>query len=163
MLITAEAGLAFLGIGVSGYPSLGTGWRTSLLSRIVAIADCFVSLQMHRSARGSHVTPFEALGLMLGPLKARFHPAMLWALVQTVGFYPPGQLVELDDGTLAAVLAPNAEDLARPHVRPLIAPDGRPYAIGEVPDLKPLPKDRSVKRALRGAEYPPDDGELSAA
>ena len=140
-----------------GYPSLGEGWRTSMLSRIVSIADCFVSLQMHRSMRGSHVTPFEALGMMLGPLKARFHPAMLWALVQTVGFYPPGQLVELDDGTLAAVLAPNAEDLSRPHVRPLFAPDGRGFEPGEMPDLKPLPKERSVKRALRGAEYPTDE------
>lgn len=147
----------------SGFPSLGLDWRTSLLSRIVAIADCYVSLQMHRSARGSHVTPFEALGMMLGPLKSRFHPAMLWALVQTVGFYPPGQLVELDDGTVAAVLAPNAEDLARPHLRPAVAPDGRSYAPGEVPDFKPLPKERSVKRALRGAEYPADDSEQSAA
>jgi hypothetical protein len=141
----------------SGYPALGTDWRTSMLSRIVSTADCFVSLQMHRSLRGAHVTPYEALGMMLGPLKSRFHPAMLWALVQTVGFYPPGQLVELDDGTLAAVLAPNAADPARPHLRPLIAPDGRRYGPGEVEDFKPLPKERSVRRALRGAEYPTDE------
>lgn len=141
----------------AGYPSLEGGWRTSMLSRIVSTADCFVSLQMHRSLRGAHVTPFEALGMMLAPLKSRFHPAMLWALVQTVGFYPPGQLVEMDDGSFAVVLAPNAEDLARPHVRPLLAPDGRAYASGEVEDLKPIPKERSVKRALRGAEYPSDE------
>ena len=146
----------------SGYPSLGAGWRTSMLSRIVSTADCFVSLQMHRSMRGAHVTPFEALGMMLGPLKSRFHPAMLWALVQTLGFYPPGQLVELDDGTLAAVLAPNPEDLARPHVRPVISADGRRYEPGELPDLKPLPPDRSVKRALRGAEYPDESPEAAA-
>jgi cyclic di-GMP phosphodiesterase len=146
----------------SGYPSLGAGWHTSMLSRIVSTADCFVSLQMHRSIRGAHVTPFEALGMMLGPLKSRFHPAMLWALVQTVGFYPPGQLVELDDGSLAAVLAPNAQDLARPHVRPLFAPDGRRYAAGEAADLKPIPAARSVKRALRGAEYPTDEKNAAA-
>jgi hypothetical protein len=125
-----------------------------MLSRIVAVADCFVSLQMHRSIRGSFVTPFEALGMMLGPLKSRFHPAMLWALVQTVGFYPPGQLVELDDGTIALVLAPNKNDLARPHVRPIRAPEGRLLQPGEAPDLTPIPKERAVKRGLRGAEYP---------
>jgi hypothetical protein len=125
-----------------------------MLSRIVAVADCYVSLQMHRSLRGAFVTPFEALGMMLGPLKSRFHPAMLWALVQTVGFYPPGQMIELDDGVLAVVLAPNAEDPARPHVRLLFAPDGRRYQEGEVEDLRPIPQGRSVKRALRGAEYP---------
>jgi HD-GYP domain-containing protein (c-di-GMP phosphodiesterase class II) len=141
----------------TGYPQMGPGWHTSMLSRIISVADCFVSLQMHRSPRGAYVTPFEALGMMLGPLKSRFHPAILWALVQTIGFYPPAQLVELDDGTIALVLAPNAEDLARPHVRPLIAPDGHRLRPGEVEDLKPLPATRSVKRALRGAEYPTDE------
>ena len=145
----------------TGYPSMGNDWRTSMLSRIISTADCFVSLQMHRSLRGAHVTPFESLGMMLGPLKPRFHPAMLWALVQTVGFYPPGQLVELDDGAIAVVLAPNAQDLARPHVRPLIAPDGRRYLPDEMVDLKPLPMSRHVKRALRGAEYPKDEAEAA--
>jgi hypothetical protein len=82
---------------------------------------------------------------------------MLWALVQTVGFYPPGQLVELDDGVIAVVLAPNGQDLARPHVRPLIAADGRRYAAGEAEDLKPIPGDRSVRRALPGVEYPGEE------
>ncbi len=145
-----------------GFPALGGEWHTSLLSRIVAVADCYVSLQMHRSIRGAFVTPFEALGMMLGPLKSRFHPAMLWALVQTVGFYPPGQLVELDDGTIAVVLAPNAKDLARPNVRPLLGPDGQRHAPGETPDLVPIPKERSVKRALRGAEYPGEGEPLAA-
>jgi HD-GYP domain-containing protein (c-di-GMP phosphodiesterase class II) len=143
-----------LGPGGEGYPNLGDDWHTSMLSRIVSVADCYVSLQMHRSLRGTFVTPFEALGMMLGPLKNRFHPAMLWALVQTVGLYPPGQLVELDDGVIAVVLAPDAKDPARPCVRPLVAADGRRLAPGEMPDLKPIPSDRSVKRALRGAEYP---------
>ncbi len=145
----------------TGYPLLGADWHTSMLSRIVAVADCFVSLQMHRSPRGAYVTPFEALGMMLGPLKQRFHPAMLWALMQTVGFYPPGQLVEMDDGTIAVVLAPNANDLARPHVRPVIAPDGRRHEAGEVEDLKPIPVGRSVKRALPGVEYPTSEAEAA--
>ena len=51
------------------------------------------------------------------PLRSRFEPALLWALAQSVGFYPPGQLVELDDGRIAVVLAPNPADLERPSVR----------------------------------------------
>jgi HD-GYP domain-containing protein (c-di-GMP phosphodiesterase class II) len=145
-----------------GFPALGSDWHASMLSRIVAVADCYVSLQMHRSVRGAFVTPFEALGMMLGPLKNRFHPAMLWALVQTVGFYPPGQLVEMDDGTIAVVLAPSSKDLGRPNVRPILASDGRRLAAGEMPDLSPIPKERSVKRALRGAEYPGQDANRAA-
>jgi len=75
------------------YPDMGERWRPSILSRIVSVADCYVSLQTHRSARGSSITPYMALGMMLGPLKSRFDPALLWSLVQTVGIYPPGTVV----------------------------------------------------------------------
>jgi HD-GYP domain-containing protein (c-di-GMP phosphodiesterase class II) len=141
-----------------GYPDMGERWRPSILSRIVSVADCFVSLQTHRSARGTGVTPYMALGMMLGPLKARFDPAMLWALVQTVGIYPPGQLVLLDDDMVAAVLAPNAKDLARPHVR-IVLDANRVVLRGEPVEWRPIPADRSIVRALRPEEYPEDPGD----
>ena len=140
--------------GPDGYPALGDGWQASLMSRIVAVADCYVSLQTHRSPRGASITPHQALGMMLGPLRSRFHSGFLWALVQTVGFYPTGQLVELDDGALAVVLAPNAKDLARPHLRPLFSPARERLKAEEVVELRPLPPERSIRRALRGEEYP---------
>ncbi len=152
-----------LGPSGDGYPAIGIPWRTSMLSRIISVADCYVSLQTHRSARGALVTPYEALGMMLGPLKSRFHAAMLWALVQTVGFYPPGQLVELDDGTIAAVLAPNPEDLARPHLRVLISLSGERVPPEQAIEHRPLPADRTIRRALRGEEYPQDPGSEDAA
>jgi HD-GYP domain-containing protein (c-di-GMP phosphodiesterase class II) len=140
--------------GAAGYPALPAGWRTSLLSRIVSAADCFVSLQMHRSERGRDVTPYEALGMMLGPLAGRFDPVMLWALVHSVGFYPPGQLVELSDGRTAMVLAPNRDDLARPHVRVVMDECGVPFSPLEAKELRPLPETLSVSRALATHEYP---------
>ena len=92
--------------------------------------------------------------MMLGPLRKRFDPAMLWALVNSVGFYPPGQLVLLDDGTIAEVVAPNGADLARPHVRVIIDASGE-RVTAETPVIHhPLPPDRSVRRALNAREYP---------
>jgi HD-GYP domain-containing protein (c-di-GMP phosphodiesterase class II) len=149
--------------GADGYPELGAGWQTSMLSRIVAVADCYVSLQTHRSARGASITPHQALGMMLGPLRSRFHAAMLWALVQTVGFYPTGQLVELDDGSLALVLAPNANDLARPHLKLLFSPRRERLKPEAAVELRPLPPERSVRRALRGEEYPTEGDPQAAA
>ena len=143
-----------------GYPS-GDG-PTSMLSRIVSVADCYVSLQTHRSPRGAKVTPYEALGMMLGPLKARFQPALLWALVQTVGFYPAGQLVELDDMSLAVVLAPYEGDLARPHVRVLFDPSRNRLPADQVIELRPMPPDRSVRRPLPAHEYPADEESKAA-
>jgi HD-GYP domain-containing protein (c-di-GMP phosphodiesterase class II) len=138
----------------SGYPAVRGRWPQSVMSRLVAVADCYVSLLGHRSWRGTQTTPYQALGMMLGPLRKRFDPAMLWALVQSVGFYPPGQLVLLDDGAIAAVLAPNASDLARPHLRVVVTAEGARPPEGQPLEYRPLPKDRSVQRALRGEEYP---------
>jgi HD-GYP domain-containing protein (c-di-GMP phosphodiesterase class II) len=137
----------------SGYPRLSSHYRVSLMARLVAIADCFVSLQTHRSREGLHVAPHEALGRMLGPLHRKFDPALLWALVQTVGFYPPGQLVELDDHSVAVVLAPNRADLARPHVRIVREPNGQIVKPEEARELKPIPNDMTIRRAFPGAEY----------
>src|SRR5207247_10716549 len=109
------------GAGGEGYPALPRDWRLSLMSGIVAVADCSESLRNRRGPRGV-VTPHEALGLMLGPFQSRFDPALLWALVQAIGFYPPGQRVELEDGSVALSLAPNPQDPARPHVRLVSGP-----------------------------------------
>jgi HD-GYP domain-containing protein (c-di-GMP phosphodiesterase class II) len=137
----------------SGYPKLSPHYRVSMLGRLVAIADCFVSLQTHRSRPGLLVTPYEALGRMLGPLHSKFDPALLWALVHTVGFYPPGQLVELDDHSLAVVLSPNRDDLARPHVRIVREPNRRLVKPDEARELKPIPNDMTILRAIPGTEY----------
>ena len=137
-----------------GYPALPEGWHASRLSEIISAADCYVSLQMHRSERGRGVTPYEALGMVLGPLGADFDPALLWALVRSVGFYPPGQLVELSDGRTALVLAPDPDDLARPHVRIVLDECGVFFTAREGKELRPLPATLAVARALPAAEYP---------
>jgi len=140
-------------MGPGGYPRM-TDWSPSALSEVVGVADCFVSLQTHRSERGRSVTPFQALGMMLGPLATRFDPALLGALVHAVGLFPPGQMIELDDGALAVVLAPNAADLARPHVRLVRTGAGTPVDPAKPIEYRPLPAERSVQRALKAEEYP---------
>lgn len=140
-------------MGPAGYPRLAN-WGASVLSELVAVADCYVSLQTHRSERGRSVTPFQALGLMLGPLASRFDPALLGALVHAVGLFPPGQMVELDDGAIAVVLAPNAADLARPHLRLVRDPAGILADPLNPIEYRPLRAERSVRRSLKAEEYP---------
>ena len=140
--------------GGEGYPTLPAGWKPSLLSQIVAVADCFVSLQSRISTCAPPVSPSEALAHILGPLSTRFAPALLWALVRAVGFYPAGQIVEMDDGSIAAVLAPNAVDLARPHVRLVMSWNGTSLAPEQQIELRPVPPERFIARALKSTEYP---------
>ncbi len=148
--------------GPGGYPGLPEGWTPSVLSRLVALADCYVSLQTLRD-EGAALTPYEALGKIFGPLATRFDPALRWALIQAVGIYPPGQMVELDDGAVALVREPNRDDPARPSVRVLTDSEGRRLDSRAEFDLRPLPASRTIRRALRFEEYPRDESEGRAA
>ena len=132
------------------------------MTRIVAVADCFVSLQAPRGSLPT-VTPYQALGMMLGPLRPSFDAALLWALVESVGFYPPGQMVELDTGFIALVLATNKDDIARPHVRVVAGADREQLPPSERRELQPLPHTLSVRRALGFDEYPADPETARAA
>ena len=147
-----------MGPAGSGYPHTDPPWGPSVLSRVTSVADCYVNLITHRGERGRNMTPHKALSIMLGPLLDRFDLGVLWALVQVVGFYPPGQMVKLDDDSVALVLANNREDPARPHVRLVLHPNGRGVKAHENIEFRPLAPERSIKRALRAKEYPEDLG-----
>ncbi len=137
----------------AGYPAAMSELGPSLFSRIVSAADCYVSLLGHRSAMGRNVTPHQALGMMLGRLRSKFDAGVLWALVGALGFFPPGQQVLLDDGSVALVLAPNPDDLARPHVRVVQGARGAHDVPDPPREFRPLPAEREVRRALRTEEY----------
>jgi hypothetical protein len=55
---------------------------------------------------------------------SRFDQRLVRRFSQLLGIYPPGNLVRLDDGTLAVVLRVHAPDPARPMVRVIAGPDG---------------------------------------
>ncbi len=150
-----------MGPGGTGYPHTDPPWGPSLLSRVTSVADCYVNLLTHRSERGKGMTPYKALSIMFGPLQDRFDLGVLWALIQVVGFYPPGQMVRLDDDSVALVLAHNREDPARPHLKLVLHPNGRGVKAHESIEYRPLPPERSIKRALRAKEYPDELGASS--
>jgi len=60
-----------MGPGGTGYPHTDPPWGPSLLSRVTAVADCYVNLLTHRSERGKGMTPYKALSIMFGPLQDR--------------------------------------------------------------------------------------------
>jgi hypothetical protein len=135
-----------------------------VMAQIVAIATTYARLVSARSEAGTSVTPAQALGAVLGPLAHRFSPALRAAIVESLGYHPPGQCVELDTGEIAIVVAPGREDLARPIVRVVAGAGGRPLLPGEFKGDRweggPLPVERSIVRDLTAEETP--DIELAA-
>jgi len=146
----------------SGYPQVDQPWGQATLSRIVAVADCFDAITAHRSYSRPR-SPFEALQYLLGPSRVSFDPAVLWALVRTVGLYPAGSVMVTDSGHVVLAVSPNPEDVRRPVCRVLMHPDGTsaPDEQGQLWD--PMPPEVSVVRVLRPEEHAFNTGELLVA
>jgi hypothetical protein len=60
------------------------------------------------------------------------------------------------------VLGPNKEDVERPNVKVVARADARRITPEEAVEYRPLPKELSIKRALKSEEYPDDAGEMAA-
>ena len=147
----------------SGYPEVQGEWGQATLSRIVAAADCFDAITAHRAYHRRPRTPFEALQYMLGPSRVTFDPAVLWALVHTVGLYPAGSVLQTDTGHVAIALSPNPQDMRRPNCRVLVHPDGTPAPEEEGELWTPMPSECNVVRVLRPEEHAFATGEYLAA
>src|SRR5262249_13245842 len=107
------------------------------------------------------LSPNSALVRVIGPLRGHWHPALPVALVRALGVHPPGQYVELDDGSLARAVAPDPADPERPWVEPVADRRGLRVAPAH-PRAPPLAADRYVARALARAEWPHDPSEQPA-
>ena len=147
----------------TGYPEITQDWGQATLSRIVAVADCFDAMTAHRAYQKRPLTAFEALQYFLGPNRMMFDPAVLWALVRTVGLYPAGSLLQTASGHVVLSLSPNVSDLRRPHCRVLVNPDGTLVPEPEPVLWTPMPRDESVARVLRPEDYQAKTGDLLAA
>ena len=78
--------------------------QPSLFSRIVRIADDYDTLTRNRDD-GPLMVPPDAIALMNGASGTFYDPALLQILVNKLGLYPPGSLVELSDGRWALAMS----------------------------------------------------------
>ncbi len=76
----------------------------SLFARIIHIADDFETLTRYRSG-GPLMSPPTALAKMYASKGIEYDPALLQLFVNRVGRYPPGSVLELEDGRWVLVLS----------------------------------------------------------
>jgi len=148
---------------VTGYPEVDHEWAQATMTRIVSVADCFDAMTAHRSYHSRPRTPFEGLQYLLGPARVQFDPAVLWALVRTVGLYPAGSVLLTGSNHVVLAVSPNPDDLRRPACRVLVRPDGTPVPEDAEVTWDPMPQDESVLRVLRPEETTIDAQERLAA
>ena len=147
----------------TGYPDVSVDWGQATMSRIVAMSDCFDAITAHRAYHSRPRTAFEGLQILLGPNRVNFDPAVLWALVRTVGLYPAGTVMLTASGHIVLSTSPNGNDLMRPHGRVLLRPDGTSPSE-EAPELwEPMADSEHVQRVLKPEEHKVDTNGLLAA
>jgi hypothetical protein len=121
----------------------GPGGPPSLPGCIVRLGEDYANLLRLWPGK---ISPADALGAMAGAAGKLYHPALVQLLVNALGRYPPGTLLELEDGRSARSISPVrspatfATPLARLHDARAPSPQG-------VLDLAKGPR---VKRALPG-------------
>jgi HD-GYP domain-containing protein (c-di-GMP phosphodiesterase class II) len=115
---------------------------------VLRIADAYLTLATRRVGGMPQRTPHDALGMVLGPLAGHFHPALRAALVRAIGVHPPGQIVELDDGTVARVCAADPRDPRRSLLERMTGPGAERLESTARGQVAPLAEGRRVARAV---------------
>jgi HD-GYP domain-containing protein (c-di-GMP phosphodiesterase class II) len=99
----------------SGFPNRLAGAKIPRLARIAAIANRYDNLCNPFDLAQAR-TPSEAVAHLFRNEAGHFDPELLQLFVKTVGVYPPGCFVALDDGSIGLVVEANTADLLRPLV-----------------------------------------------
>ena len=96
----------------SGFPSGKKGVALGLAARIVAVVSHYDRLCNPASPDAKPMMPAEALKKMWVEEQSRLDPTLITALVKLLGVYPPGTIVQLNDGSLGLVVSPGKSSLA---------------------------------------------------
>lgn len=136
----------------TGYPRHLQGEATSVLARIVSIANHYDELCNPRNPAES-LTPHEALSLMFAKMRSRFDPKLLQVFIRCLGVYPPGTIVQLANGVVGMVVNVNTAKPTRPQVMIYEASVPREEAI--VVDLDQQP-DLNIVKSIRPSQVPKD-------
>lgn len=98
-----------------GFPRGLQGEQIPELARIANLAYCFERL-LKLNANGSPVSPAKALSKLYKQRGLKFPEQLVVELIQVMGVYPLGSLVELSSGEVALVLEQIAEQKLMPKV-----------------------------------------------
>ncbi len=134
----------------SGYPNRLKGDDIDSLSRILSVVNMYDNLcnPVHIA---NALTPHEALSLMYAQQRKRFDGKVLGLLVHSMGVYPPGTIVRLNNEAIGMVMTVNITKPLKPHV--MVYEEQVPKEEAMILDLA-LEEDLSISKAIRPSQLP---------
>ncbi len=136
-----------------GYPGRLAGDRIDIGARIVSVADAFEAMVSPKAYRDSMVG-YQAMKNLLSDNARRFDPDIIRAMIQSMGIYPVGSIVLMNNSVIARVIESHQDAPLRPKIRVLIDEFGNPFTMNEG-DVIDLLDNRNlfIARAIDPAEY----------
>ncbi len=136
-----------------GYPARLSGLSIDVGARIISVADAFEAMVSPKAWRDSMVG-YQAMKNLLSDNARRFDPDIIKSMIQSMGIYPVGSIVLMNNSTIARVIESHREAPLRPMIRVLIDEFAKPYTQneGEVIDLMEN-HTMFIARAIDPAEY----------
>jgi HD-GYP domain-containing protein (c-di-GMP phosphodiesterase class II) len=117
-----------------GYPRKLRGEDINLAARILAVADAYVSMINNRPHRNSMIG-YSAMKNLLNDNGSHFDPKILKVFLESMGIYPIGSIVQLNNSAIGRVIQTHPEAPLRPAVELIIDEYGNKLGEREVVDL----------------------------
>ena len=120
-----------------GYPNGLDKDSIEIGARIIAVVDAFVAMTAQKAYR-SALLGYDAMKTLLADKGRRFDYEVIKAMIQSVGVYPLGSIVLMNDTSIARVVGIAPEAPLRPLIRTLIDETGHQYPNnkGKLIDLR---------------------------
>lgn len=136
-------------INGTGYPYGLKGQEISVLSQLLSIADTY-DAQISGRCSARPIPPAQALReLYKAGTKGQYDLTLLQRLIQFLGVYPIGSLVELSTGELAVVVWVHSHARLMPCVKLVTDSQGNSYVEREIIDLSKQQHNTNSRTILR--------------
>lgn len=105
----------------SGYPKGLSGQQIPVDGRIAGIVDYYDAVTSKRPYAKAQ-SSYDCLRSLNKQAGTAFQTEMVEQFIQSIGFFPPGTLVQLNDGSVAVVIAQNRRHRLKPEILLLLDP-----------------------------------------
>ncbi|HET9705881.1 MAG TPA: HD-GYP domain-containing protein [Vicinamibacterales bacterium] len=140
----------------TGYPVGAKRKGLNVGTMLCSIADVYDAMRSQRAYQQAFPSE-RILEVMKRSDGQQFDQHLVRRFTQLLGIYPPGNLVRLDNGSIAVVMATHAPEPFKPRIKVVISKTGQriekpfEYNLWEAPPNTPGPK--SVQASLDPADY----------
>jgi len=131
----------------SGYPRGLRGNQIPAFARIAAIADCYDAMTTI-SPYSQPIAGYDAARTLNEMRDKEFAAEVVDQFLATMGMFPVGSIVELNDGSIAVVLEQNPNNVLKPKVMLLLDRNHQQLPERRILEMRDLPVDVTHSGAL---------------